>query len=259
MTEHFSSARLKIERANQHANALKASIQRWLEDRPYELALDFDAQAGEYSLVIHVTRKIPPEWSVVAGEVIHNLRSALDHIIYDLGPVERSEFPIFIDEDKFLNKGRGGGLFQIRGVTNESARAFIKQLQPFRARKAGLDPTLHRFWILNELSNADKHRLLNPLGVITGAGRFRLNPGGQLTLAPVEVRADGPVEDGAVLARWRIRLPPGGKGHVTVEGDITYDVAFDEAGPARGGPVSEVLDDLGNFVFATRDYFIKLL
>jgi hypothetical protein len=244
----LESSWLKIERANQHANALDATIQRWLEDRPYSLSLDVDGETGEQVCRIHVTRTPPLEWSVVIGEAIHGLRTALDHAVFALSsldgePPGGTEFPIFKDEPMFRNANRPGGLWKIRGLS-DAAKGVVESVQPFH--HSGGEPEIHLLWVLHQLSNADKHRSLNLTSAFLGQGELSLEADGGVTLKGTEIPVGGPVEDGGELARWSVAVS--GEGKVELNGKIAYGVAFDEAGPAKGEPIKSSFDMLGNGV-----------
>jgi hypothetical protein len=248
MGEPLESAWLKIDRANQHANALDAAIQRWLDGRPYRLSLNTDGETGEQVCCIHVVRTPPLEWSVVIGEAIHGLRTALDHAVYALSGLEGkppggTEFPIFKDEPMFRNTNRSGGLWKIRGL-GDAAREVVESVQPFH--HSGKEPDRHLLWVLHQLSNADKHRSLNLTSAFLGQSELTLKADGGVTLKRTEIAANGPVKDGAELARWSVAVS--GNGKVELEGKVAYGVAFDEAGPAKGEPVKSSFDMLGNGV-----------
>lgn len=100
------------------------------------------------------------KWSVVVGEIVHNLRSALDNLIYSLA-VEASgqdpppganqlQFPICKTEESYkqqLAKGRVAPL-------DISTQTLVKELQPFASvANWGLAVVQH-------LNNSDKHRKL---------------------------------------------------------------------------------------------------
>jgi hypothetical protein len=106
----------------------------------------------------------PPavEWGVLTGEIVHNLRSGLDHLAYALclahtpgkTPRGNTEFPIFWNKDRFDDVKPGGGRFKIRGMSWEMQSA-IRDLQPLQHGKAAQAQSL---WLLQEMSNIDKHR-----------------------------------------------------------------------------------------------------
>jgi hypothetical protein len=250
MSDPLQSAWLKIERASQHANALNATVQRWVDDRPYKLSVDVDGETGEQVCRIHIERMPPPEWSVVVGEVVHGLRTALDHAVYALSapssggkPPGGTEFPIFKDEPNFRNTKRPGGLWKIRGL-GEAAEKVVVSVQPFN--HAGGEPERHPLWVLQQLSNADKHRSLNLMGTALGLGKLSLEPKGGVVIESSKIRGDGQVEDGTELARWSVAVS--GEGEVQIDGEIAYGIAFDEAGPAKGEAIESSCDMLGNSV-----------
>jgi hypothetical protein len=101
-------------------------------------------------------------------------------------------------------------------------------------------------WVLHQLSNADKHRSLNLIGTALGLSNLSLEADGGVTVKHMKVSEDGPVKDGAELARWSVAVI--GNGKVQMNGEIAYGIAFDEAGPAKGEPIQSSFHMLGNGV-----------
>ena len=97
---------------------------------------------------------VPIEYSVRLGEIVYNLRSALDQLIWQLvhanykEPSHLNEFPIFDDESRFNEAVKS----KLKGVSQKSSDK-IKEMQPF-CENDGWDAlkTLH------SLCNIDKHR-----------------------------------------------------------------------------------------------------
>src|SRR6266567_3032592 len=71
----------------------------------YRLSINPNENATEHVERIHVDWVIPEEWAVILGEIMHNLRSALDNLIWQLvlpgdsEPGDNHEFPIAHDRD----------------------------------------------------------------------------------------------------------------------------------------------------------------
>jgi hypothetical protein len=179
MSHPLDGARAKIGRAKDQLGSLQFESQRLSnrhvgtaivgkfnkKTRMYELRTDEDARRA--MLDIFVT------WSVVIGEIAHNLRSALDGLVCQLAIVSapgrdwrfceksRTAFPIFLHgpksrkplKQKFARKK----LWYLRPdyVTR------IEGLQPY---KRGNGYRLSPLWLLRELNNADKHRLIPVVG-----------------------------------------------------------------------------------------------
>jgi hypothetical protein len=96
---------------------------------------------------------IPPEVSVLIGEVLYNLRACLDYTVYELSALDSgahkggTQFPIKDTPDGFKRRRKGF----LNGI-NDSHAAAIERLQPYN----GVNWTK----VLRTLSNPDKHRYL---------------------------------------------------------------------------------------------------
>lgn len=97
---------------------------------------------------------VPIEYSVRLGEVVYNLRSALDQLVWQLvhanykAPGRHNEFPILDDEVRFNEAVKS----KLKGVSQKSSDK-IREMQPFREKdKWSALKTLH------SLCNVDKHR-----------------------------------------------------------------------------------------------------
>jgi hypothetical protein len=122
MADWRASSGAKIGRARQHLEHLKTEFRDFAAREPYEVRQEFDPQTGRKRLIYYPTEELTLDWSVVLGDLLYDLRSALDHIVHDLGGgVPRSEFPIFDDSAAFHQAKRNGqptersGLYKIRG------------------------------------------------------------------------------------------------------------------------------------------------
>jgi hypothetical protein len=111
--------------------------------------------------------------SVLVGDALHNLRSALDTLAYALARaytepltqeiIEASEFPIFGDESRKGTTGMGANLFRDNGRPkiqgwHPDAQTAVEGLQPY---KRGADFRQDPLWALYELDRVSKHRLLH--------------------------------------------------------------------------------------------------
>lgn len=249
MPYELAGARLKWDRANEQAGELSAEIGAFLNDERnrYKLALDRDTDTPEERVIIRFDRATPDVWSVRIGEIVHNWRSALDHMVYEIAAAEGegkvpmgTEFPIFLDRAQFASKNRGGGLYKIRGLP-EPARTSIEEIQPFNRDDS---PERHRLWALQELSNWDKHRLLHLTNLAAAVRNLRVEPWPGITIDAVSVRADGEIEDGGVLATYRVSGVATDGAQVLVDAQIVTDIAFEKTGPAGGFIVAKGLHDL---------------
>ncbi len=235
--EPFASALVKIARAEKHIESLKSEITAFLAEENYEVRQNFDTETGRKTAIFHVLREVPIGWAVIFGEILHNLRSALDHIITDLTvsesghPLEQTEFPIFEDEVAFFalrTKGShsgqptpNSGSFRIRGVS-PAARAVIQSLQPFEFAKVGKISSL---LILRNLNIIDKHRTLNI--VRQQASEFRCDI--LRDIYPVEMNLPvGEFKDGTKLVEWLPAMEP--KEEMDMKFEFNFFIALCEQG-----------------------------
>ena len=107
--------------------------------------------------------KAVDDWTVLLGEYVHNIRSALDNLAFALARIENDPpkdpgkiaFPIFLEKSKFENNGRDK-LSQLP----EKAAKLIGMLQPFTRDGSAQHgtPESDALLLINNLSNSDKHR-----------------------------------------------------------------------------------------------------
>jgi hypothetical protein len=93
MTGLLEGARLKIQRAHEARQGLNAEVRRFLSAQPYEVAVEKDLKIGKGSLHLSVRKPPPPEWGPIIGEIVHDTRSALDHLAYALSILNKGPAP----------------------------------------------------------------------------------------------------------------------------------------------------------------------
>lgn len=170
--------RAKIERANRQIITLQQSVQGFFRDNLYEIReAERKSKAGNYPLRVKSgPQEFPIDWSVVIGEIAHDLRSALDGLTWQvalLGPNSPSfytSFPICLD--KCLAKKVGDRTYPAFDPCKEVKRrgclqsipshlwTRFERFQPYKRGNGGRHSPLV---LLNELNNTDKHRLVTVL------------------------------------------------------------------------------------------------
>src|ERR1700733_11548989 len=73
----FDHSRLKVRRARSHIGELTTEILSYLRRVPFYLTVDHVTEDGR-RWVVRVREEVPVEFSAIIGDVIHNLRAALD-------------------------------------------------------------------------------------------------------------------------------------------------------------------------------------
>jgi hypothetical protein len=172
VTHPLQGCDAKIRRATDHLNSLNEKVLGFLNDKPYGFAGEFQAERGEYVFRVELAEGSATriaDIGTVFGDMIHNLRSALDHLVYELVRLNRKTprgmtgFPIFDTEPKdgfacaTVNKLKGVG---------PRERALIEQLQPYNR----IDRERVALGFVSRWDNRDKHRTLVGLAAaISGA------------------------------------------------------------------------------------------
>ena len=75
---------LKLHWADLHIDALDQSIEDWLNGDAYALVEKLDPQTVHHVLYAQIRKPVEPWWALMVGDVVHSLRSALDHLAFGL-------------------------------------------------------------------------------------------------------------------------------------------------------------------------------
>lgn len=237
--ERLALIRVKIERAKQHLRNLEAVRDRFIETKPYLIESKHDPQTGYDIFSVTNVQTPPADIGIIAGDVIHNLRSALDHLAYQLVYVngathtKQTSFPIWDDATEYkAQRAR-----KVKGM-EQSAIDAIDATEPYQGGKgAGL-------WVLHYLDIADKHHaLLTTLISLTGA-HFEV-PGfwqrGFKGIGGFSLPGFGkPLKDGDIIAT---REPNMGKAM-----ELTLDITLTEPEVIKGRPLLVTLQLLIDLV-----------
>jgi hypothetical protein len=157
--ERLALIRVKVERAQEHIRDLAVEVRSFLAANPFVIATKRDPETRQLIYYVASVRETPVRIAAILGDVIHNLRSALDHLAYQLvwigtgkTPSSRTYFPI---ADNCANYSARRSE-QVQGARPEAINA-IDSLKPYK----GGNDTL---WKLHKLNNVDKHRILIAVG-----------------------------------------------------------------------------------------------
>ena len=224
----------KLRRADEHLVVLAEELRQFFESGPYQTIITRENDSPWHSLRLQILHPPPLRWGAIVGDFVHNTRSALDHLVWQLVRVNGQEpgrwndFPIYTDKEAFQNRvvtprlkhscGQKSG--QLGGVDNRSVE-MIRDVQPFNRKDK---PDLHQLSVLNELWNIDKHRMLHPILIARDATPPELSFAGDDCVADVRWNTQ-PLVDGAEVLRIRL-WPENPEPTVTLGGSIPVQVAF---------------------------------
>ncbi len=231
----------KLDRADAHLENLESALEGFLGGNPYRVVSRQDPDTGECVLSRQVVKRPPLlDWGVSIGEIVHHLRSALDHLTWQLAlihhpdrdPPRNTAFPVIHDNDsKFADRVRT----TTTGLSAQMRRV-IEDLQPAqRSDRPWADP----LWVLHRLANDDKHRVLLLTQAVTDAVGYVVDFHLEAKMEASGFMLLGRFDDGSEVGR----LP----GTADCEAlaaklNVTYGIAFDPEGPARGRPVLTQLE-----------------
>lgn len=217
-------------------------------------------------LKVKEVRRPPPRLGLLISECLHQYRSALDHLAFQLlvantrGRIpaklaKRSEFPIFNSgtrfRGKFNRKGEplaGSGWAKMQGIDTDAATV-LEGLQPYHRRK---NPRARILWQLHELSTIDKHRLLHTTQATTRGSAITVIKVGNVAELRGPGFIPGPLKRDAVVASYKIvPIDPRRGVQVQVEPELLTDIAFGKGSPARsvrGRSAIVTLYEIGAFI-----------
>ncbi|PZR65211.1 MAG: hypothetical protein DLM71_00110 [Chloroflexi bacterium] len=162
-------ARAKVVRAKEHLRSLEERVADFVESDPYRVVRDLDPQTGAHRRYAVIERQPPPELPLIIGDAVHNLRSALDHAIFEIATraaagrlthrqEERLFFPIFSNRAKYANSLPVKHTMELLPL---EVQEYVERRQPYnvdaRRRRARLNDPL---CVLQSMWNTDKHRTL---------------------------------------------------------------------------------------------------
>lgn len=244
---NLDSVRAKLERAGEHGRLLDQELDAWLKDTPYALSHKVSRDQLRHSVIVSILKPPPlTRWALFVGDAVHNMRSALDHLVYAISVHElkldpppnqgRCAFLINDTRDDFRSKH-----WRIKELS-EPVREAIESVQPYNRKHPTMPPLLG---VLRDFDDADKHRLIKiVLQQPTDIKVSATGPG----VRPEDLRfetAHANVVDGFEIASVTSRSP---MPHLKIDCSVTLSVAVEHApGPAgheRRGIEACVLEDL---------------
>lgn len=159
--------------------------------------------AGGVAVTFTISDAMPREMSLHAADLVHNARTALDHVIARLketlgGSPGSGAFPVCATEDEWNDRMKRSR--PLRGLP-DSAKDFVHAMQPINFQPAPSDDPL---LVLHCLDNEDKHELLRPSFVYsaesTGLDLISIAAPRRVRKAVNQWNVGDPLEDGTRIA-----------------------------------------------------------
>jgi hypothetical protein len=160
--ERLARVQVKIDIADKHIAALDLTIREFLNKNPYKVGVRREPETRRLIYYVTEATPTPKELPAITGDIIQNLRSALDHLAYQLflvgtggnsGTGTHVYFPIADSHAKY----KGDLARKVNGMQKAAIDA-ISAFEPYKSGKG------HDLWTIHALNNIDKHRLLFTVG-----------------------------------------------------------------------------------------------
>ncbi len=251
MCGSLDSCWAKLARAKESIDSLHNEITNFLNlhATSYTTKLQHQKDGLECALIAYGNFETPIRFPVLAGEIIHHLRSSLDHLIYALiiqngcSPSKKSQFPICSTLENFEDACKKR---LIDGVSI-SAKKLITSLQPYTSPT----PKDTAFAVLNNYNNLDKHQLLVIVSTLVELGQditMGINP----EIAKLsEAHAKPPTiigmripqaqklnENGIEVLAIELAEPAPA---LTINANLSHQLAFEKCGLVDFAPVIQTL------------------
>lgn len=258
--------RVKQRQADEHLRRFAEDCAEYVRVANVGFRFDRDPTAGTIRVTLQADAEPPLSLGAIIGDVLHNLRSALDSVAWatceQAGPLtskqqSRIYFPITTDPAKWDEEAEG----KLPKVDPAHQEVF-RRLQPWfwdeEARALGVpvvpSADKHPLARLHRLANIDRHRVPHP--VLARAGDTWLSgpEGVAVTLTPAQVRRAKP---GDVVLEWRID-PPSAVSEFHPSGEAVLALS-DEAAQHRRSALHELQAMQQEVIRATRRVEIDVL
>ena len=168
---------IKVERARELIDSLENEIKDYFEKTPPVVEMLKVAEPDLYSVVLKELHPLPERWGAFVGDVIHNVRSALDSLMFRIitqsAPSRGTEikeheifFPYATNPTQLRSLMKNDGKWHQGMATEDLFIALDPHFPYYEDLDLPEDEVIgatknHEMTILRTLSNTDKHRTTN--------------------------------------------------------------------------------------------------
>lgn len=171
---NLDGVEIKIDRAYVHTTELHDSFRRVFPRGTCETIVEVHDEGRRHVYRANSPPPPDPYWGAIAGDAIHNLRVALDHLAHQLvllggrQPSTSTAFPIERRRPRRL--WGAPALPTIKPAVSKEIREILDSVQPYDRR--------HAYWLnfLRDLDNIDKHRVIVAVSMVSGAHGTTYDP-----------------------------------------------------------------------------------
>ena len=259
----LDGARAKIQRAGHHLREIDEAIgQLWAAERDSTSGAFPGHKMDEQHLIVYRPHSAPldPSFALMVGDFIHNVRSALDHLVFQLAQLhgapaaaaDKTTFPVCLTKKAFDNISKS----KLVPFISPAALAEIEKFQPYSTGDAEQDV----LWVLSKLDIIDKHRLLIVTKSKVRPTRFTFTaPTGHQASAELPEMEWKPADAGTELIRFDLSGTALPAGEMKVNITTAMTVQIENSGLVCDGMIVQaVLADSIQHTVNTIDHFGKV-
>ena len=242
----FEASKIKIQRAEKHIAELDSAMQGFFSKKPFRAIVEPGETVARQVITFRVRKVVPKEFSAIIGDVIHNLRTALDLLASELVRLNKQSdedvyFP-FCDKADYLDT-----MIRKRHLDRAAPQCveLIRTLKPYTNGNVALRA-------IHDLDIQDKHKMLILASGSAGFGNAKFGDG----KAHISVGAGVKfvVIDGFTL----FTFPADPKLRIGQEIKTTFTLIFPPLGPLGAREVLPTLRSLAKLVSGIVESFEAL-
>jgi hypothetical protein len=243
----FAGIAEKLKRADENILNLHNEILKFFSESKYPTIPHPDAEGWQEVIDYHRALDIPKRFSVLSGEIVHHLRSCLDHLVWHFSsPQSRIdnenviEFPVY--REPLTKDQRSRYNRKIEGIASTNVLALIEALQPYQR---GSDAVNDPICIIHNMDRFDKHR---ELAIVTACANLTFPPGTstEAILNVMKYRQGETLSAGELVMAHRA---------VKNEAKVSPQIAFAQFGNRKDQFVVPALKQLLNALDSAVDLF----
>ncbi len=247
----FDGAEAKAARAFEHIKALNEDMFGFFDSHQYGIGGKYNAEAAEITLYATTLGGAFPvlEWGVRIGDCVHNLRSALDHAVWQLALIHLQRQPTDKEARKIQfpieNTCKGFNDAAVRPYLSDEHFRWLDQYQPY---KTGDRAPYHKLAVLRELSNTDKHRVVYAAAVVPAGGDLEFtDTSGVVSYDNIELHFGRPLKEDTPMGLIRGVVVDRPNPRMEGQGPFQFGVVFDDPTNVvlHGAPVIQLLGAVG--------------
>jgi hypothetical protein len=242
--------------AKKHIGDLDRVCADFIRSNPYTVVREHDRKTGEFVFKIATMQPIPPNIDLMAGDILFNLRSALDHAAFYFAGIQPHPpatksiyFPIRDSAAKYMSPDC---IREVQAIGHDFKRV-VDAVKPYKGGNDAL-------WKLHRLNNIDKHRLLVTVASVNYGRSETLkewekarddwtgkHPGQPFYVPEGVRRFVDPANPGASLKAGQelLRISDA---ELNEKPTLLVDIAIDEAGIAEGELLVPLLNTMASTV-----------